>query len=124
MGWSAAYLNRLLKGQSAMGIEPVKTLVSNIPELNARWLITGEGEMLTPNTRNVLLLAMTFEKYFPVMTPEEQQRLLAGEMNFDLHDIQRWDALLEQQRTSLASIFSNAYQQTSTEPCRTKTASL
>lgn len=122
MGWTPQYLSRLVKGQSSIGIAPVTRLVKLIPELNARWLITGEGEMLTPNTRNVLLSALALEKYMPVMTAEEQQQLVSGDLRFDLSTIHRWEVLLEERHTQLADIFSQAYARQNASPCSTPTA--
>lgn len=121
MGWSQQYLSRLVKGQSSIGIAPVTRLVTLIPELNARWLITGAGEMLTPNTRNVLLSALALEKYMPVMSPDEQQQLVSGDLRFDLATIHRWEAQLEEQHAQIADIFSRAYA-SQNAPCSTPTA--
>ena len=45
MGWTPQYLTKLLKGEN-FGITPVKTLLEKLPEINARWLLLGQGEML------------------------------------------------------------------------------
>jgi len=47
MGWSPQYLNRLTKGESGIGIRPIVALLEKFPELNARWLLLGEGAMIT-----------------------------------------------------------------------------
>ena len=45
LGWSPQYLHNMLNGDS-FGIQPVTALLKKFPELNARWLILGEGVMI------------------------------------------------------------------------------
>lgn len=45
MGWSRPYLYKLLRGES-IGIAPVMTILTAFPDIDARWLLLGEGEML------------------------------------------------------------------------------
>lgn len=45
MGWSRPYLSKLLRGES-WGIAPVRRIIEVIPEVDARWLLLGEGNML------------------------------------------------------------------------------
>ena len=45
-GWKPQYLQNILKG--SIGLEPVIRLLETLPEVNARWLILGEGAMLDP----------------------------------------------------------------------------
>lgn len=68
MGWSPQYLAKLLQGKS-IGIAPIIRLVEAFPELDARWLLTGEGAMFCPRPRLDALLDM--QRYLPVMTDEE-----------------------------------------------------
>ena len=42
VGWIPQYVSKLIKGEN-FGIRPVITLLKTFPELNARWLLTGEG---------------------------------------------------------------------------------
>lgn len=44
MGWKPQYLNTLLNG-NRIGISPLIAILKIFPELNARWLLLGEGEM-------------------------------------------------------------------------------
>lgn len=44
MGWKEQYLQNMLKGNS-IGITPISTILAKISEINARWLILGQGEM-------------------------------------------------------------------------------
>lgn len=78
MGWTPQYLGKLLKGES-FGLNPVLALLTAMPEVDARWLLFGEGEMLTPNgVADVRLGVMSriqslldYERFIPVMTPDE-----------------------------------------------------
>lgn len=78
LGWTPQYLAKLLRGEN-FGITPVVTLVEALPEINARWLLTGQGEMIeTPKYVDIrktmlenMLAILDMEKFMPVMTPEE-----------------------------------------------------
>jgi transcriptional regulator with XRE-family HTH domain len=45
MGWSRPYLSKLLRGES-IGLAPVCTILATFPDIDARWLLLGEGEMI------------------------------------------------------------------------------
>lgn len=45
-GWKGQYLQNVLRG--CVGISPIMTILKTFPEINARWLILGEGAMLDP----------------------------------------------------------------------------
>lgn len=78
MGWSPQYLAKLLKGES-LGLAPVISLLEALPEINALWLLLGQGEMLEvghlftiqreafAHVQSILEL----EKYIPYMSPDE-----------------------------------------------------
>lgn len=42
MGWTKQYLYKLTSGDS-FGLAPVRSLLIEFPDLDARWLILGEG---------------------------------------------------------------------------------
>lgn len=98
MGWKPQYLFRLLKGDSGIGIRPVVALLEKFPELNARWLLLGEGAMVSSGVDEVkehLLRLLSLEKYMPVMSAE-QLRLLTveGHTDFDAATLAQWEELL------------------------------
>lgn len=78
LGWTPQYLAKLLKGVN-FGISPVLTILEVLPEINARWLLLGQGSML----ENAKLLdlrreafaniqaVLEIEKYIPFMSPDE-----------------------------------------------------
>ncbi len=44
--WKPQYLAKLLHG-SDFGLKPVSAVLKALPKINARWLLRGEGQMLT-----------------------------------------------------------------------------
>ena len=44
LGWTAQYLNNVIKHST--GIAPITRILQVFPEINARWLILGQGNML------------------------------------------------------------------------------
>ena len=81
MGWTPQYVFKLLKGEN-FGLQPVLKICEALPELNARWLLTGKGEMITEDWRSGLRreamkkaqTIMDFERLVPVMTPDELRK--------------------------------------------------
>lgn len=81
MGWTPQYITKLINGEN-FGLSPVLKIIEAIPELNARWFLTGEGKMLTEErlkdlSREALgrvQQLMDIERLIPVMTAEELNR--------------------------------------------------
>lgn len=111
LGWSPQYLHKMLKGDS-MGIQPVISLLQTFPELNARWLILGEGVMVD-SVRNYVLDMLRLERYIPVMTREELQALEAGKTDFDSCTIEAWEKRIEQKESVIRQRFDAAYKRQS-----------
>lgn len=112
MGWSPQYLNRLTKGESGIGIRPIISLLEKFPELNARWLLLGEGAMITSGADEMkrrLFRLLEIEKYMPVMTPDELRDITDGKCEFDAATVERWDALLDKRNKEINDRFSAAY---------------
>lgn len=102
MGWKPQYVTKCLR--EGMGIKPIVALLEKFPELNARWLILGEGAMLEAQIEGLkkhLLRLLQIEQYMPVMTADEQKRMLAGE-EFSEEDIARWKDLLNKKNEEIA----------------------
>lgn len=78
LGWSPQYLAKLLSGGN-FGLQPVLSVLSAFPEINARWLLFGEGNMIAQEAReslhrlavNSFSALLDLEKYIPVMSEEE-----------------------------------------------------
>ena len=101
VGWIPQYVSKLIKGEN-FGIRPVITLLKTVPELNARWLLTGEGEMLSFNPatsviKDRLQRLLELEKYMKVMTPAELHQITEGEnLDFPQETFDKWEKLLEE----------------------------
>lgn len=110
MGWSQPYLHRMLNGTGGIGLTPVVTVLQNLPEIDARWLLLGEGNMFVADNKyvNVLghvLALAALEKYIPYMTPEEQHALASGITSFPEHRITEWENLLRAHDTFINNHF-------------------
>ncbi len=112
MGWSPQYLNRLTKGESGIGIKPIISLLEKFPELNARWILLGEGAMISSGANEMkdrLMKLLEIEKYMPVMTPEELNEVSNGRCDFDSSYIYKWNELLEKRNNEIKNRFDAAY---------------
>ena len=109
LGWSPPYISKLLRG-ACIGLSPVRTILEALPEINARWLILGEGQML--NDARLLALRreavarasslMAIDRYIDVMTPDElrclEKAIASGRAPaFSPSDVARWELLQQQQ---------------------------
>lgn len=111
MGWSPQYLHKLLK-EGGIGIRPIVALLEKFPELNARWLLLGDGAMLNTGADAVkshLLKLLELEKYMPVMTPDELRLLEDGQTDFDAETVIRWEELLADRSKKINDRFNAAY---------------
>lgn len=112
MGWSPQYLNRLTKGESGIGIKPIIALLEKFPELNARWILLGEGAMISSGANELkdrLMKLLEIEKYMPVMTPDELNEVSNGKYDFDSSIIYRWNELLQKRKDEIKHRFDAAY---------------
>lgn len=112
MGWSPQYLNRLIQGDSGIGIKPIIALLKKFPELNARWLLLGEGNMIVIGTDEVkerLYKLMTLERYLPVMTVEQQTAIADGQLDYTREQIYQWETLLQQRKEAIDQRFERAF---------------
>ena len=112
MGWSPQYVNKLIR-EGSMGIKPITALLEKFPELNARWLLLGEGVMIDSGydiMKSHIFRLLQLEKYMPVMAPDELRELSDGKVNFDEEVIEKWERLLSVRNEQIASRFKAAYQ--------------
>ena len=105
MGWSPQYLHKLLK-EGGIGIRPIVALLEKFPELNARWLLLGEG---ADAVKSHLLKLLELEKYMPVMTPDELRLLEDGQTDFDADTVIRWEERLADRSKKINDRFNAAY---------------
>lgn len=131
-GWTPQYVAKLLRGEN-FGLRPVITLLQTLPEVNARWLLLGEGEMLCADKRATLQretlgrvqAMLELEQYIPVMSPEElhtyETALTTGTMPlYSLDTLARWERRTDEHRKDLEARFAAANAK-SEELCRQKT---
>lgn len=102
LGWTPQYLAKLLRGEN-FGIQPVITLLSTFPEVDARWLLLGEGKMLASEAYTGIRQGMyahiqgilEMERYLPYMNPEElyefEQSVVSGKLPvFSPDTVAKW----------------------------------
>lgn len=120
MNWSPQYLSKLLRGEN-FGLAPVVSILQTLPEINARWLLLGEGEMLSHAKLGQLRDAavqfanaiLDLEKYLPVMSPSELHEFERACIdkttpNFSNEQIATWQQLLAAREKELNAKFQNA----------------
>ncbi len=108
LGWSPQYTSKVLRGDG-IGLTPVRAILESFPEINARWLILGDGQMLDDThllalRREAVARAsslMAIDRYIDVMTPDELRRLelaiSAGRSpSFTPSEVARWEQLQQQ----------------------------
>lgn len=112
MGWKRQYMNKLLKGEGGIGLNPIAALLSKFPELNARWLILGEGSMVEGRgfTLSRLRAMLELERFMPVMDADELRAFCdEGRVDWDGSTLAKWDALLADRQARLDQRFTVAY---------------
>ncbi len=102
MGWERQYLSKLTRG-IGLGITPVVAILQKFPELDARWLLLGEGEMLRPtvsetrrdlvNARARVARSLELARFLPVMSSTELSDFASGELDFPASAVARWREL-------------------------------
>ena len=129
LGWTPQYLAKLLRGDN-FGLQPVLTLLEKLPEINARWLLLGDGSMLNDDkvfglrreTYSRVQSILMFDRFLSVMSPDEIHKfeeVLSGKSYPDFSDetVARWEALLAERRQSLDARVDDAIAK-SVMPCR------
>lgn len=104
VGWSTSYTSAVLSGKTSIGLTPVLTILSAIPDLNARWLLFGTGEIVerlavqkaVPSSLlGIIDKVISLEKYICVMSDDEIQQLLSGDLTFTPEQWDNWRILFE-----------------------------
>lgn len=133
MGWKTPYLNKLVKGLN-FGLQPVLAILERFPEIDARWLLFGEGEMLATSKQaelrreafNYVQEVLDLERFICVMSPEELRQYEEAVMqrrkpNFSPDTLAVWEERLTARETQLNERITSAISK-SDELCRQKTA--
>ena len=102
MGWDRQYLSKLTRG-IGLGITPVVAVLQKFPELDARWLLLGEGEMLRPTAserrphlaaaRDRVARSLELARFLPVMSETELSEFASGRLDFPASTQARWGEL-------------------------------
>ena len=107
MGWTPQYLSRLVLGDSGIGIRPIAAILTKFPDIDARWLILGQGAMLSSGVDKAkahLLRLLSLEKYMPVMSSDELRQLTEdGNTDFPPDVIARWEEQLASRQDFITS---------------------
>lgn len=133
MGWKTPYLNKLVKGLN-FGLQPVLAILERFPEIDARWLLFGEGEMLATSKQaelrreafNYVQEVLDLERFICVMSPEELRQYEEAVMqrrkpNFCSDTLAVWEERLTARETQLNERITSAISK-SDELCRQQTA--
>lgn len=132
-GWTPQYLQKLLRGEN-FGIQPVLTILGVLPEINARWFLLGQGDMLEiGKLYNLQREAfahiqslLEIEKFVPFMSPEDlhefEQAVTAGRSPvFSPDKLSSWQEQASERQKYLDAKFAAANSK-SDKLCRQKTA--
>lgn len=102
MGWERQYLSKLTRG-IGLGITPVVAILQEFPELDARWFLLGEGEMLRPAVsenrphlaaaRDRVARSLELARFLPFMSETELSEFASGRLEFSNSALARWEAL-------------------------------
>ncbi len=111
MGWERQYLSKLTRG-IGLGITPVVAILQKFPELDARWLLLGEGEMLRPAVsecrpnltaaRDRIARSLELARFLPFMSDAELSDFASGQLDFPASASARWrevEAALQSAKT-------------------------
>ena len=83
------------------------TLLERFPDLNARWLLLGEGAMFTTppgyKLRQRLIKLLEVERYTPVMSPSELRKAEEGRVDFPAETVSRWRAEMPRRSRAVCS---------------------
>lgn len=133
LGWTPQYLAKLLRGEN-FGIRPVLTLLEKLPEINARWLLLGQGDMLEIGKLFNLQreafahiqAVLEIEKYIPFMSPDElheyEQAVMTGRKPvFSPDTLSSWQQRASEREEKLAAKFAVANTK-SAKQCKRPTA--
>lgn len=102
MGWERQYLSKLTRG-IGLGLTPVVAILQKFPELDALWLLLGEGEMVRPAAsecrphlaaaRDRVARSLELARFLPVMSETELSEFASGRLDFPASVQARWGEL-------------------------------
>lgn len=95
MDWTPQYLNKMLNGDN-VGLSPLLAVLRKLPDVNARWLLLGQGAMIDAalgDVKSRLFALMALEQYMPFMSADEIAQVENGKTDWDEAHIARWMSL-------------------------------
>ena len=109
LGWTPQYLAKLLRGEN-FGLQPVLAILERLPEVNARWFLFGEGEMLNDDKMSDLRYEAFSRVQSIMMFDRYLSEMLHGNScpDFSIHDITRWEVLLDKKQRAIDKKFNDA----------------
>lgn len=120
LGWTPQYLAKLLKGEN-FGLLPVLSILEAFPEINARWFLFGNGEMLEigklfdlqREALSHIQKLLDLEKYIPYMNSEEihnfEEAVKAGRKPvYSPETLLKWQGQLSERENELEAKFTAA----------------
>lgn len=129
LGWSPQYLTKLLNGAN-FGLQPVLTVLSVFPEINARWFLFGEGSMLEigklfelqRQAVHHIQSLLDLDRYIPFMSGEEVKEfetalVSGGKPDFSPDTLLKWQRLSDDRTAKINATFTQATAK-SDELCR------
>lgn len=72
------------KLQSSLSSDTLATIVSNFPDVNVDWLVTGEGEMYKKTAPNLDINIQLLEKFYALFEHRENEHRIILEQNSEI----------------------------------------
>lgn len=133
IGASPQYVAKISKEGGSVGIEPVTKILRALPELNARWLILGEGDPFDRTDKEERISAdidarlrhlVRLERYIPAMSVEELdalgESLRTGELPKFEDRIRDWERVIQEKESAALARVREAIKEGTV--CKTKQA--
>jgi len=109
LGVTKQYVTKLLKGEG-IGLTNIASILKAMPEVNARWLILGEGNMIDSSyMMRVMKLWVDYEEYIPAMTQADKDAINAGKQPTPA-DVVRWGKLIRERKENIEGRIAKAMQ--------------
>ena len=112
-GWSNQYTNRLTADYGSIGLKPITAILERFPEINARWLLLGEGEMFNFDSNSIhsnIRKLIKLEPYLSVMNQEEIMKVENGSFDFLESDYERWESLKVEREKVMDDLFRKSFE--------------
>lgn len=133
LGTSRQYVNKLIKEGGSVGIEPISKILKIFPEIDARWLILGEGSPFIRAVKEIeirtgielkLKTLTDLERYIPAMDEADLDKLSEAlrsgmDPEIDSSKFTAWESVINDKKEILEQRVSEAMKK---GICKTKKA--